>query len=161
MKKALTLLLIFSLLLSGCQFWGESIKDPVTFYYVRSDYEYFSTDGVIASEPREASGHRNDLPYLLAMYMMGPAEDDLQSPLPDGVALLKTDKTEDEILIQIADHDAITDASFTLSCACLALTCFDVSDVSAVTITSGERTITMHRDTIYLFDGSFAAEESP
>lgn len=161
MKKAFCLLLALSFFLSACHVLGEPLKDPVTFYYINSEYEYFSQEGIITSEQRDASGHRNDLPYLLALYMMGPAEEGLESPLPKGVMLFKAEESEEGILIHISSHDTMTDASFSLSCACLALTCFDITDASSVTVNSGDRSITLTRDTISLFDSSIAAEESP
>ena len=161
MRKTLIVLLVFVFLLSACQLKSEDINDSVTFYYIRSEFEYFSTDGIIASEQRDASGHRNDLAYLMAMYMMGPSEEGLQSPLPKEVILLNAMETDDGVILNLSNHKTMSDASFSLSCACLALTCFDITDAPSVTVTSGDRSITMDRNTISLYDNSLTAEESP
>ena len=60
-------------LLSGCGFFGERIREPVTFYYLCADYQE-KLCCVIVPEEREASGHSGDLSYLLALYQIGPAE---------------------------------------------------------------------------------------
>lgn len=160
MKRIVCLILICCLFLSGCQLFGEGLKDPVTFFYVKTEYDYFTQDGVIAGEQREASGHRDDLSYLLALYMMGPSEDGLESPLPRGVMLYSAEQTADEIILNISNHEStMTDADFSLSCACLSLTCFDITDAQSVTVISGTRSITMNRDIIALYDSSINSEE--
>ena len=86
MKRFFCLLLCLCLFLPGCS--GELMKNPVTFYYPRQEYRYGAEDGVISSEQREASGHTNDLRYLLSLYLIGPSSDELVSPLPWGTRLL-------------------------------------------------------------------------
>lgn len=158
MKRFLSLLFVLSLLLSGCGLFSPHIKEPVTFYYLRSEMQYFAKDGVISSEEREASGHREDLSYLMALYLMGPAEEELVSPIPRGTRIFKTTETEEGVSLHMSDTaNTMTDIEFSLACTCLSLTCLELTDAPAVTITSGERTITIHRDALTLFDGSAAA----
>ena len=38
MKRLISLILLFGFLLSGCSM-GERIKEPVTFYYIRENYQ--------------------------------------------------------------------------------------------------------------------------
>lgn len=160
MKRLVYLLLTCCFFLCGCQLVGERLKDPVTFFYVKTEYDYFTQNGIIAGEPREASGHRDDLSYLLALYMMGPAEEELESPLPRGVMLYSAEQTADGIILNISNHEStMSDADFSLSCACLSLTCFDITDTQSVTVISGTRTITMDRDIIALYDSSINSEE--
>lgn len=160
MKRFLGSVLIFCILLSGCSVLGERLKEPVSFYYLRSEYQYFVQDGVIASEEREAAGHRNDLSYLLALYLMGPADEELNSPIPRGTKIFNTEQTAEGIVLNLSDLDAaLSDADFSLACACLSLTCFELTDSQSVTVNSGERSVTMDRDTLSLYDGSAAALE--
>lgn len=160
MRRFFALLLVGCVLLSGCSVFTERMKEPVTFYYLRTEYAYFTQDGVIAWEEREASGHRNDLSYLLSLYMMGPSGDSLKSPLPAGTRILKIEQTGESVSLKLTDNiSTMTDMEFTLACACLALTCFDLTDAEAVTISGGERSLTMDRDTISLYDRSEAAME--
>jgi len=141
MKKMIALILAACLLLSGCSMLGDRIKDPVTFYYIRGDYQT-SMGQVIASEYREASGHRGDLSYLLALYSMGPAEDDFTSPLPKGTKIMVTEHTEAGIVLNLSENlDNISDAEFTLAGACLGLTCLELTDAQQITILCGDRSM--------------------
>ena len=144
-------------MLSGCGFFAERIKEPVTFYYIRARYQEDMVS-VIESEEREASGHREDLSYLLKLYLMGPADDELKSPLPRGAKILSVERSGSGILIQLTDiTNAMSDAEFSLACACLSLTCLGLTDAHTVTVSSGEWNITMGRDTLTLSDSSNAA----
>lgn len=163
MKRFFCLLLMLCILLSGCGILGERIKEPVTFYYLKSEYQYFTQDGVIASEEREASGHREDLSYLLALYLMGPAEEELISPVPRGTRIFSAEETAQGVVLQLSDTAAtMSETEFSLACACLSLTCLDLTNANQVTINSGERTVTMSRETLTLYDNGtpVAAEET-
>ena len=151
MKHLISLVLAL-LLLSGCGIIGERIKDPVTFYYIRADYQKDMGE-VIVSEIREASGHRDDLPYLLALYSMGPASDDLQAPFPANIRILPTEHTDAGIVLSLSDTlENMTDAEYTLGSACLALTCMEMTNASQITVVSGGRSITINRDNIVTFE---------
>ncbi|MEF2836510.1 MAG: hypothetical protein U0N82_02145 [Oscillospiraceae bacterium] len=151
MKRLISLVLAL-LLLSGCGIIGERIKDPVTFYYIRADYQKDMGE-VIVSEIREASGHRDDLPYLLALYSMGPASDDLQAPFPANIRILPTEHTDAGIVLSLSDtQENMTDAEYTLGSACLALTCMELTNASQITVVSGGRSITINRDNIVTFE---------
>ena len=85
MKRLICLLLVsMFILLSACHY-SESgdILEPVAFYYPRTSeqFVYGAPDGVLAAEMREASGHVNDLEYLIAMYLRGPQDEGLRSPV--------------------------------------------------------------------------------
>lgn len=151
MKRLISLVLAL-LLLSGCGIIGERIKDPVTFYYIRADYQKDMGE-VIVSEIREASGHKDDLPYLLALYSMGPASDDLQAPFPANIRILPTEHTDAGIVLSLSDTlENMTDAEYTLGSACLALTCMELTNASQITVVSGDRSITINRDNIVTFE---------
>jgi hypothetical protein len=151
MKRLISLVLAL-LLLSGCGIIGERIKDPVTFYYIRADYQKDMGE-VIVSEIREASGHKDDLPYLLALYSMGPASDDLQAPFPANIRILPTEHTDAGIVLSLSDTlENMTDAEYTLGSACLALTCMELTNASQITVVSGGRSITINRDNIVTFE---------
>lgn len=157
MKRIFSLFLIVVFLLCGCSSLGEHIKEPVTFYYLCSSYQK-DLCCVVLSEEREASGHSGDLSYLLALYLMGPANDELNSPLPSGTKILSVQQPDDNLLIELSDLDPIlSDIDFSLAGACLTMTCLDISNASSVTINSGSRSITMNRESLSLFDSSTEA----
>ena len=103
MKRFLCLLLCLCLFLPGCS--GELMKNPVTFYYPRREYRYGAEDGVISSEQREASGHTNDLRYLLSLYLIGPSSDELVSPLPWGTRLLGVSRENGTVTLELTPKE--------------------------------------------------------
>lgn len=164
MKRILPLLLSVCLLLCGCNAFGGRINEPVTFYYIRNEYQYGnSQENVILGELREASGHRSNVNYLMAMYFLGPISEELHSPLPKDASLLSVTEREETILVEISDTtDTLSDIGFSLAGACLTMTCLEITDAQSITITSGPRTITLTRDNLTLYDSRTvaAAEET-
>lgn len=157
MKRFLSLLLIFCLVLSGCGILAERMREPVTFYYVRSGYDA-NMSQVIGSEERDAAGHRGELSYLLALYLMGPSQEGLRMPFPGSTRVLSVEREGGSITLELSDTGiTLTDAQFSLACACLSLTCLNLTDAETVTILSAERSVTMSRDNLVLFDGSTPA----
>ena len=160
MKRLLCLVLALCLILPGCAVSKERLREPVTFYYPRRQYQYGAEDGVISSEQREAAGHRDDLSYLLALYLIGPSDEALVSPLPWGTRILKTTQKGTAVTLKLTDTAlTMTDTEFSLACACLTMTCLSVTDAQTVKITSGSRSVTMSRDNLTLFDDSTTATE--
>lgn len=149
MKQLTAMILLCTLLLSGC---GDTLKEPVTFYYLNSNYEE-DMSPAIGSEQREAAGHRDDLMYLLALYLMGPAVEDLRSPLPRGTTLQSIEQHGANIILTLSDmSDSLADARFTMACSCLTLTCLDLTDATNITIISGDRSITLNANNLLLQD---------
>ena len=150
--KRLICLILAMLLLSGCGVFGERIKDPVTFYYIRSDYQK-DMASVIASETRETSGHRDDLPYLLALYSMGPSKEELRSPFLPTTQILPTEHTAAGIVLSLSEvPDSMADAEYTLASACLALTCMELTNASQITVVCGDRSVTINTENLMLFE---------
>lgn len=153
MKRLVSLLLFFCFFLSGCSSLGEWIKEPVTFYYVNENYQE-DLQQVIVSEIREASGHREDLAYLLALYSMGPASENLKSPFPRNTVILPIEHSGDKIVLSISENVlTMTDAEYTLASACIALTCMEISEVSQVTVVCGEKSTTIGKDNLLIYTG--------
>ena len=144
----LSVVLLLSLL-SGC---GQHLKEPVTFYYLRNAYED-KMDCPIAGEQREASGNRDNLKYTLSLYLMGPIGKDLVSPLPRGTVLYTVKQENGTLTIELSNTSALlSDSEFSLACACLSLTCMGLTNTEAVTIVSGNRSLTLSRDNLLLGD---------
>ena len=151
MKRFISMILVFSILLSGCSFFGERIKNSVTVYYLCDNYEE-ELCCVIVPEEREASGHIGDLPYLLALYLMGPTnEESLSSPYPG--LQLSAKQSGNHIDLDLKNLPAaVSEIDFSLICACLAMTSLDITGAEDVTIYSGERTRTLSRESLTLYD---------
>lgn len=162
MKQSISFIMILCLLLSGCTLSGERIKEPVTFYYLRSDYNFFAEENIFVSEEKEASGHREDLSYLLRLYQMGPSSEELISPLPRGTKITLKQQTERSVRIEMSGNPQnMTDIDYSLACSCIALTCFDLTNANTVIITNGERSLTLTRDTLILYDTNENPGEEP
>ena len=147
MKRLISLFLLLGVLLSGCSM-GERIKEPVTFYYIQANYQE-EMGNVIAPEVREAAGHRYDLPYLLALYSMGPSKAGLVSPFPVNTMILPVEHSEDGLVLSILDEiQDMTDAEYTIASACLAMTFLEIIDVEQITVICGDRSITLKPDTL-------------
>ena len=139
MKRTVSFLLILIMLLSlcACQIQGSDVMEPVEFYYLRTDYVYGGTDGVIASETREASGHVGDLPYLLALYLRGPLDSSLKAPFPTGSKILSFYLDGETLSVTLdSTFASLQNMELTLACACFARTCFSLADVAQVQITA-------------------------
>lgn len=161
MRRLTSLVLIAALALAlpGCSLVKDSVKDPIIFYYQRADFLYGETDSVIASETREASGHAGDLYYLLSLYLAGPLDEGLTCPFPRGTKLLSVQQEDNTLLLEISNTgDTLSASRFSLACACLTMTCLELSTAEEVTVTSGERSITMTRDSFLLSDGTAVPE---
>lgn len=154
MKQMISLLLLSCLFLSGCGVGGERIKEPVTFYYVSEDYQK-DMQQVIASEVREASGHRRDLSYLLALYSMGPTTEELKSLLPRNTSIRLETHTAEGLALRLSEGAlTMSEADFTLASACIFLTCMELTDVPEMTIACGERSITIQEDSLMMYNNT-------
>lgn len=150
MKRSICLIMVLCFMLSGCSVVGERIKEPVAFYYVSDTYQEDMAQ-VIVSEVREASGHRDDLSYLLALYSMGPITEELKTPLPRNSNITVVDHSENSLELDLTDGSPeMTDANFTLASACIAKTCMELTDVQQITVHSGDRRITIQHDNLLL-----------
>ena len=158
MKRFFCLLLTLSFLLAGCSVTGERIKDPVTFYFPKKDFAYGTTGSVIGSEEREASGHQDEMSYLLALYLLGPSDEGLVPTMPGSCWVLSMDQAPNSLTIEFTDTTlSLTDAEYSLACACLSMTCIGTTNVERVTIKSGSRSVTMTKDNLTLFDSTTTA----
>lgn len=151
MKRFLCLTLIFTMFLSGCGIPGERIKEPVSFYYVRETYQKDMGE-VILSEQREAAGHKSDLPYLLALYSMGPTTEGLTSPFPPNTKIIPTEHTKSGIVLSISENaETMTDAQYTLASACLAMTCMELTHTPQITVVCEDRSVTIDPDNLITY----------
>lgn len=110
-------------------------SQTASFYYLRSELTYGEADSVIAAESHDTTGHDGDLKYLLLLYLTGPTDEALASPFPADTRLLECTRREDVLTLVLDDSFAqLTGMSLTKACVCLAMTCFDLTDVQAVSI---------------------------
>lgn len=155
MKRILATILILALILPGC-----SVKEKANFYYCRKEYQFNAQDSVIVSEKRDISGHTNNLEFLLSLYMMGPLDADYSLPFPDNVALKGIFFSNDYLTIELTHADILSDSEFSLACACIALTCFELTEVKTVSIISGSRILNLDASMLTLYDSGIPVEST-
>ena len=140
MKRFLCIVLILSVLFSGCALSSNRLKEPVTFYYPRAhdhqeNYDDFFAGGTIGSEVWEASGHRSDLNYLLSMYLQGPLDSGLQRPFPSECRVVGITLEDRTLTVKLNAMAAkLDEIALSVACACLATTCLELTDAETVTI---------------------------
>ena len=158
----LVLAALFAVLLLGCHY-SESgdILEPVEFFYPRktSAFAYGSADGIIDSEIREASGHIDDLNYLITMYLYGPQEPTMRSPFPSGCKLVNIRTEADTLYLHLCESfTSLENVELTIACTALARTCMSITDYQYVCIdaTSGGKTVslTLSADSVLFADNS-------
>jgi hypothetical protein len=161
MKRLICLILLAVLFLPGCDTQEEEFVEPVNFYFVKANVAYFSSDGVITKEVREAQGHRQDYVYLLEMYLRGPESGEVRRVFPKNVELVQLELSENSALVILNDATArLTGLDLTIACACLTATVCDMTGVQMVTIKAetqlldGNKSITMQRDHLLLLDSN-------
>ncbi|MBO5892356.1 MAG: hypothetical protein J6Q30_06550 [Oscillospiraceae bacterium] len=159
----LCLLLCFSLF--GCQKKETMpILEPVEFFYLQNTFSYTDAETIIGSEPREAAGHREDLPYLLELYFRGPQNDALAQPFPDGCNLVSSStRNSKTITVVITDSfSTLTGMDLSIACVCLAKTVSGITGYPTVIIRTetklldGKRSITVRDGKPVLFDDYIA-----
>ena len=161
MKKLFVILLSVSLLLPllGCSFFSKSVQDPVKYYYQRSQYLYAKEDGVIAAEERDGTGHIKDMAYLLRLYLMGPHDEDLVSPFPRGLLITDIRQGNGTVILTLTDAlSELPESRQTIACACLALTCMDMTGHDSVTLIWDGEIRTIDRSSLTIYDNSNQSE---
>ena len=163
MKRFIAAILsvVISLVFSGCTFAADDQENTTTLYYIRSEYQYYGTDNVIVGEDRILVSGTNEFEQLLNLYLAGPLDDGLVSPLPGDTHLIDIREYSGLLEITIADtEDSLSDAEFSLACVCIGRTIMEDSGIIQVTIFSGERSMTVNRTNYLLTDDIHASETS-
>jgi len=157
MKKLFAIACLMALL-TGC----GGRQDEIRFAYRQKDLRYGDLQAVIGWETREAPGKEEDIQYLLTLYLEGPLDDTLVSPFPRGTALESVTFSDQTIHVTLSPVYAGLDGmEHTLASACMAQTCFQLTNVQTVVIkcTSeeyGNKSITLTRDSLLLVDEATA-----
>lgn len=169
MKRPICLILIILLALSltACHYNDSGdILEPVEFFYPRnlSDYVYGASDGLIAAEVREASGHVDDLNYLIAMYLRGPQDEALHSPFPAGCRLEKVYTDDSTLYVRLSsEFTTLENIDLTIACASLAKTFLTMTgfDYICIDAASSEKTVHVILDEDAIVFSDYSAFDVP
>lgn len=156
MKRLWVLPLLCALIFTGCGFTQDSSR----FYYPREEYVFNDPEPVITWEARDTAGHTQDLRYILSQYLMGPLDQKLQSPLPQGARIVSLEIVGTDVTVTVSEEaDSLSDAKFSLAAACLALTVQDCfSSDGQFTLICGERSFTVTRESLLMYEEAFPVE---
>lgn len=156
MKRLVGAVLLCAVL-CGCSFLDS--EDAVRFYYVRSSYSYYNDAPVIIAEYRDIAVHRQDLQYLLSLYLMGPVGESAVCPFPKNTRLIGLSADGGKLTLDLTDTTrTLSDSAYSLACACISRTAMELTEVESVTVVSGSRSLTTERDGIMLTDGAADTE---
>ena len=146
------LVTVISLMFFGCGSTANESGYTATLYYIRSEYEYHSTENVIVGEARTLASEA-EIGQLLDLYLAGPVDDRLASPIPKGTDLLDMREYSGLLELTFSDTEAVlTDAQFSLACVCIGKTMMEDPDIIQVTVFSGDRQMTVDRNNYLLTD---------
>ena len=155
MKRLIGLFLLVLLFFSACG--GD---DEIRFYYPKAEFDYRAESGIMESEVREAPGHEDDLNYLMAVYFEGPVDQELTSPFPRGTAMLEYSLSGNTLEMTMNESfAALDDLEHTIASACIAQTCFGLTDAEHIVIKYnsdryGSKTINLSRDSLVMTDNA-------
>lgn len=167
MKRMAAILLLILLLLSvcGCKRSPDTAQFQVSFYYLRSVLTYGQADSVIAPEVLDGIDRESSLNYLMALYLNGPTDNRLYSPFPKDLEIQSIQRDGSTLTITVNDSLAkLKGMKLTKACACLALTCLDLTDAETVSIQAAtellnnQKSIDLTRDSLVLLDTAETTE---
>lgn len=160
MKKLPFLFLALLMLFTGCTPTAQNIEEPVTFYYLRQDFDYNAADGVITSEIRESADCADET-AILQRYFRGPEDPGLQCPFPTATELISLSIQENTATVTLTDNfSSLTGIDLTVACACISKTVIALTNTQQVTVKTqtqnlgGQNSITMTEADILLIDNS-------
>lgn len=160
MKRIICLFVCLSLLLPccGCKKVTEQSEEGICFYYLRTQLSYQTDRPAIEGEKRQIQ-QLDSWAQVLDVYLAGPESEDLVSPFPAGLRVLKTVMENGTVHISVSKNLAdLTGLELTIACACLAMTCLELTGAETVVISpeegllDGQKSITMDKNTLLLID---------
>ena len=148
------LLLLILAGLTGC---GNTRESSYEFFYLRTPetYDYGTEQAVVASEDRSFPSPIQDTEYLLRLYLDGPVSETLRSPFPQGTRLLTLQHSSHTLTIRLSEEYAqLSGIRLSMAAACLAKTCFQLTDAENLIVLSGTHVYTYSRGSFLFLDDS-------
>jgi len=170
MKRFFSLFLLLSLLLCGCGKTDGQEENSVTFYFVREEYQadyhreeyqYDVPEQVIAAEERTVTSPLNRITYLFSLYLSGPLDSALRSPLPEDCSVAYFSWKDDQLEISLkGSFSNLSDIDMSLARACITYTCLELTHAGTIRIitadpgTGESETAVLSRES-FLLDDTF------
>lgn len=163
MKKALTLILLTTLLLSLCACAHEQspqeLVQPFDFYYRTAQTDFTSLTGPIGVETRDLGETALTDEALITLYLQGPESEELLSPFPPNVRLVDVRTGSALISVKLsAEYANLQGVDASIADACITRTLLGLGSVRRVRIASVDesgaelRSVTLDNSDILLAD---------
>lgn len=153
MKKWFPIVMLCMLCLTGCFRRSNALLYPVQFFYLEQEIEYGEKGSILSAELHESAGHEGDLNEMLYLYFIGPVEENLVNPFPEGTEFLNCQLEGTELTVNLSDKAAsMSDPQFSLASTCLSMTCMNIVPVDTVTVNAASHSVTTARDRILIQD---------
>jgi hypothetical protein len=143
MKKCFILLLILCLLLAGCARQQTSLITTLKFYYPLQVADYTLGASYIQPELREGAGVDKSLKNMLNLYLKGPKDQiTFQMPFRYNTQVVSISRGSTMLDITLNRGFAnYTGLDLTIACACITMTCIELTDVTVVRIRAENTTL--------------------
>lgn len=160
MKKRLSLLLIVCMILSGCMNQDSSYITELKFYYPLQSADYTMGAAYVQPESREGDGMDKSLTNMLNVYLAGPIDPiTYRMPFQYNTHVESISRGSKMLEITLSRGFATyTGLDLTIACACLTMTCLELTDAEVIRIRAKDATldgaefIEMSRDSLLLMD---------
>lgn len=160
MKKLLSLLLILCLLLTGCMNQSNSYITELKFYYPLQTADYTMGAAYVQPESREGAGMDKSLTNMLNQYLKGPVDPiTYRMPFQYNTQVESISRNSKMLDITLSRGFATyTGLELTIACACLTMTCLELTDAEVIRIRAKDATldgaefIEMSKDSLLLMD---------
>ena len=140
MRRCLCLSLALLLLLAGCR-WEEPQRTSYELYFQEADLTYSAGDGAFRTEKvylydAETETSLRLAETLVTELLKGPADETLKSPFPAGTSLLSLELTGSRAKVDLSSaYEGLSGVALTLADSAIAMTLFQVPEISSVQIT--------------------------
>ena len=137
MRRILLLMIssLFVLSLCACGNATEEIKAPVNFYYLKTEIDFDSANGVLEKEVREGAGFHDNLSAFLHTYLRGPHSSELERLIPLDVYLVSCEANESTVTIVFsAQFSSLSGLKLTTACSALLLSVHDYTGADTIYI---------------------------
>lgn len=160
MKKVLLICLALILTLFGCSQMQPSYSEPLVFYYPVNNIDFSMGSAYIQPEVREGDGVGDSLQETLDLYLKGPMDPSTYyTPFQHNTRVESISRDSQLLDITLSRGFATyTGLPLTIACACITMTCLELTDVQAVRIRAKDTTldgadyIEMSADSLLLID---------
>lgn len=159
LKKRVSLLLVFFLLIGVCGCAQPQMTCPGSFYYKCAQPQFGTPDSVIRAEQRELAEVHDDMTEMLELYLLGPQDPELVSPFPRNTHVMDASIADQTMYITLSkEFSQLSGVDLTIACGCLTRTAAALFPIEQVQFqidgNPAEAAFTMPLDSLRLADDS-------